>query len=130
MGPPLARREVAFGTSESAKHSIKGRMVELSCFYSRTHYGKCHHGQARRVLRFRRRASKIMGLQTRDLVSALSTATLASETTQHTLYKRRQTCFQKHFACTDDRKLYYVGGASSKSQHVITVTDFCCSIYC
>ena len=118
----LVRWEVAFGTapmSESAKHSIKGRMVE-QCFYSRTHYGKCHHGQARRVLRFRRRASKIMGLQTKDLVSALSTATLASETTQHTSYKRRQTCSQKQFACTDDRKLYYVGGASSKSQHVIS----------
>ena len=67
MGPPLARWEVAFGTapmSESAKHSIKGRMVE-QCFYSRTHYGKCHHGQARRVLRFRRRASKIMELETK-----------------------------------------------------------------
>jgi len=36
-----------------------------------------------------------MGLQTKDLVSALSTATLASETNQHTLYKRRQTCSQK-----------------------------------
>ena len=45
--------EVAFGTaimSASAKDSVKRRRVE-QCFYSRTHYGKCHHGQARRVLR-------------------------------------------------------------------------------
>jgi len=92
----LVQREVAFGMatiSESAKHSIKGRRVE-QCFYSITHYGKCHHGQARCVLCFRWRASKIM-VQTKDLVSALSTATLASETTQHTVYKRRQTCSQK-----------------------------------
>jgi len=61
-----------------------------------------------------------MGLQTKDLVSALSTATLASKTTQHTLYKRRQTRSPKHFPCTYDRKLYYVGEASSKSQHVIS----------
>ena len=40
-------------------------------------------------------ASRIMGLQTKDLVSALSVATLASETTQHTLQKKTNVFSEK-----------------------------------
>jgi len=41
-------------------------------------------------------ASRIMGLQTKDLVSALSAATLASETTQqHTLQKKTNVLSEK-----------------------------------
>ena len=66
-------------------------------------------------------------LQTDDLLSVLSIATLPSENTQLTLKKIRQTWSQKKGATlrlTDDGKLYYVGGASSKSLHVIS-SDNC-----
>ena len=92
----LARPEVVFGMathaimSESVKDSVKRRRVSTQELT-----GKCHHRQARHVLCFRQQASKIMGLQTKDSVSALSTATLASETTQHTLQKKTNVLSEK-----------------------------------
>ena len=71
-------------------------------------------------------ASRIMGLQTKDLVSALSAATLASETTQHTLQKKTNVLSEKG-RNTSLVYMYYVGGTSSISRcmlsGVITVTD-------
>ena len=64
-------------------------------------------------------------LQTEDLVTALSTVTLATETTHAAHFtendKRALRKRAQQFACTDDGKLYYVGGASSKSLHVTRV---------
>ena len=110
-------------------YQAKGRRVE-QCFYTRTLilwkaspwwkngtigcvFDKEHPGS-------------LSIADTEDSVTALSTATLASEKPS-TLHKKDKRALRKRtqqFACTDDGNLYYIGGASSKSLHVIS-SDNC-----